>query len=260
MKMSKLGAAIALAMTATGAQAVVFNFANSTVAGVQGVDFNYSVCTGITDKAGREFRMCDPSGAALGGGNPLKKDTINGTETWSFNDAGDMDAVTNTGVTGGVSATNIYYGVPTAAPNGGPAIDQGAVFFGNTFGFLANTLGSEAGNTYGAGVYAETSATTFTVTFSTLEAQWSGTSFPLADVVFQGTTDGTNFSMWAEHTITAAEDPGTAGFADWTGQWYYVGTIDGFGGPTTVPVPAAVWLFGSGLIGLAGVARRRKSA
>ncbi|VAW68717.1 hypothetical protein MNBD_GAMMA09-1862 [hydrothermal vent metagenome] len=27
---------------------------------------------------------------------------------------------------------------------------------------------------------------------------------------------------------------------------------------TTVPVPAAVWLFGSGLLGLAGVARRRK--
>jgi len=29
---------------------------------------------------------------------------------------------------------------------------------------------------------------------------------------------------------------------------------------TVVPVPAAVWLFGSGLLGLAGVARRRKSA
>lgn len=28
---------------------------------------------------------------------------------------------------------------------------------------------------------------------------------------------------------------------------------------TTVPVPAAVWLFGSGLIGLAGIARRKKS-
>jgi hypothetical protein len=26
-----------------------------------------------------------------------------------------------------------------------------------------------------------------------------------------------------------------------------------------VPVPAAVWLFGSGLIGLAGIARRGKS-
>ncbi|MDH3871398.1 MAG: VPLPA-CTERM sorting domain-containing protein [Gammaproteobacteria bacterium] len=29
---------------------------------------------------------------------------------------------------------------------------------------------------------------------------------------------------------------------------------------TIIPVPAAVWLFGSGLIGLAGVARRRKAA
>ena len=28
---------------------------------------------------------------------------------------------------------------------------------------------------------------------------------------------------------------------------------------TPVPVPAAVWLFGSGLIGLVGVARRKKS-
>jgi len=30
--------------------------------------------------------------------------------------------------------------------------------------------------------------------------------------------------------------------------------------PVAVPVPAAVWLFGSGLVGLAGVARRRKTA
>jgi len=39
---------------------------------------------------------------------------------------------------------------------------------------------------------------------------------------------------------------------------YEIGTSDNGGPPQLVPVPAAVWLFGSGLIGLVGVARRRK--
>jgi hypothetical protein len=30
--------------------------------------------------------------------------------------------------------------------------------------------------------------------------------------------------------------------------------------PQVVPVPAAVWLFGSGLLGLVGIARRKKKA
>jgi hypothetical protein len=29
---------------------------------------------------------------------------------------------------------------------------------------------------------------------------------------------------------------------------------------TVIPVPAAVWLFGSGLLGLVGIARRKKKA
>lgn len=33
---------------------------------------------------------------------------------------------------------------------------------------------------------------------------------------------------------------------------------DGAGGVTPVPIPAAVWLFGSGLLGLIGIARRKK--
>jgi hypothetical protein len=33
-----------------------------------------------------------------------------------------------------------------------------------------------------------------------------------------------------------------------------------YGVPTPVPVPAALWLFGSGLLGLAGIARRRRKA
>ena len=38
------------------------------------------------------------------------------------------------------------------------------------------------------------------------------------------------------------------------------GTGSGGGGGGTVPLPAAVWLLGSGLLGLAGVARRKAKA
>ena len=41
----------------------------------------------------------------------------------------------------------------------------------------------------------------------------------------------------------------------------FVGSPVGFAGaPAAIPVPAAVWLFGSGLVGLVGVARRRKAS
>jgi hypothetical protein len=36
--------------------------------------------------------------------------------------------------------------------------------------------------------------------------------------------------------------------------------IDSFSTPPAIPVPAAVWLFGSGLLGLVGIARRKKNA
>jgi len=38
-------------------------------------------------------------------------------------------------------------------------------------------------------------------------------------------------------------------------DYFYIRSADA----TVVPVPAAIWLFGSGLIGLVGIARRKKS-
>jgi hypothetical protein len=38
------------------------------------------------------------------------------------------------------------------------------------------------------------------------------------------------------------------------------GFVDTFGSAEAVPVPAAVWLFGSGLLGLVGIARRKQAA
>lgn len=42
-----------------------------------------------------------------------------------------------------------------------------------------------------------------------------------------------------------------------TSAWF--GTPEGFPPAGVVPVPAAVWLFGSGLLGLVGIARRKRS-
>jgi hypothetical protein len=67
------------------------------------------------------------------------------------------------------------------------------------------------------------------------------------------------------HNITSAEDPSLK-FTAFTAQWILEGcastvgnTGAACGAAPPIPVPAAVWLFGSGLLGLVGVARRRKS-
>jgi len=41
------------------------------------------------------------------------------------------------------------------------------------------------------------------------------------------------------------------------GSWSFDGATLTYGAPSAVPVPAAAWLFGSGLLGLVGVARRK---
>ncbi len=60
-------------------------------------------------------------------------------------------------------------------------------------------------------------------------------------------------AMTWSHVITTAEDP-SGTYVGFKAQWVTEGTA------TVVPVPAAVWLFGSGLVGLAGIARRKKKA
>jgi hypothetical protein len=113
----------------------------------------------------------------------------------------------------------------------------------NSFGFT--TLGLNANSGFFSGMTvtgkSSTGATLFTQTFNPSAAGAAVTGSPqvwnvpgIASVVFQ--------------RIDGANGPAIAGFDNLT-----------FNTPTAVPVPAAVWLFGSGLATLFATRRNRKA-
>ena len=120
-------------------------------------------------------------------------------------------------------------------------------------------------------------AATFSVGADGLELMASGLGINLsAGTYWFGLTPVLDFATYGQEfhqqatslvgSETQARNPG-GGFGFGTG-WLDVGdvtsgvnidsaiTIEG----SVVPVPAAVWLFGSGLLGLVGIARRKKAA
>jgi len=68
----------------------------------------------------------------------------------------------------------------------------------------------------------------------------------------------TNFGSTPNWILTFAINPGvdstslvqSCGTCQWNGHWV----------ASPVPIPGAVWLFGSGILGLVGIARRKKAA
>jgi hypothetical protein len=80
--------------------------------------------------------------------------------------------------------------------------------------------------------------------FTAASKDWEGLDF---DFVF----DSTKYSF--SGALTGTDISGSGATANTTTINWNIAGID----PPAVPVPAAAWLFGSGLIGLAGAARRR---
>jgi hypothetical protein len=270
-KLLSLATAIVLGSAAATAQAVTtLDFADNTSPAA--APLPYSNTTGVyvggtyistaapntnAFSAGNEFRMIGGDGLVGGGG---EKTIVDGNQSWDIADNG---VITTTG-------TDL---TPTTNSDG---LWQGADFFGSQFGFV------------NAPTSLTLDASSITANWADgLTAEWGGSFFPMGscDAANQVHTDGqgcgitlsgdvmnmvTNpdgsqtfdFSLFGEHRITTWEDTegGTAssgnGFAGWNAEWELHGT----GSVSAIPVPAAVWLFGSGLMGLVGVARRKKSA
>lgn len=135
-----------------------------------------------------------------------------------------------------------------------PGLDEPWGFFSNT-GMHFTTSGITVTSDDGAG--------NFTLDFSGWRVTWNG----IPAINMGGGADATlscsSAACVAGDTFTLdyaavvpAGDP--SGFGGVPYALHLEGTIGG--SPTVIPVPAAVWLFGSGLMGLVGVARRKKGA
>ena len=246
----------------TAYAALTLTFSDSTAAAAKP-----GACSGIAWTGGSEFRVCSPSGNGLAGGG--QRNAITGGETYSFNDAGVMTGVT--GTPGNLGATT---DPGSAAPVFGtnPSWQQNSNFIAGPLNFLAPVLGSLAGTAYGPATYVNTTPTNgvdqLFLHVPVLEMQWldtwlslgsasGGVNFnaDISNVVTVGNNTTFDFNMFANELIDFAEDPGPTGLHGFTAQWH----MQGKGAYTApVPVPAAVWLFGSGVLGLAGFMRRKK--
>lgn len=132
------------------------------------------------------------------------------------------------------------HGTQTDGASTGTSNDGTDIYFGKVGGGLGD------GDNWAAKTTADTTKTTdiaqnfwFLTTSSTATAA-QATKVPFGvDVNNDGTLGTGEFGEWSVNI--------TAGTLTYTN-------------PTVVPVPAAVWLLGSGLIGLVGIARRKKVA
>ena len=215
--------------------------------------------------AGAEMRAFDQNGIE----HPGWRSSLTGADglavQWVFDDTtGELIGINGADPTPG----GVLYSPPDSVAQSGPGLFESGSAFGSPFGFLAPTRGSLAGDAYGVASFMWTDALSFTIHMPVMEMQWAGmASLPgfstsnaldhAAGVDFACEFDAIpalgsggllgNVICMAEEFLDPMEE---YNFIGYTMQWQLTGSV------SEVPVPAAIWLFISGFVGMLGFTLR----
>ena len=265
MKKTLLATGVVLALGSAGANAAFLAPGSTGTIDLTGGCFTFGDCA-----IGGLGNVTDNAITVRGAGTGIAGDGLVGSVAFTVGADGNTLTIdsfqqdTYTGTAGGDFALNVG-----AANSSGFISDSGDVSlsmerfgFPNFFSYLDNSIWNVDNSATIAG---QGDATT-----GALDAWTTG-----SDTNFTPGTPGTVSGSGSGSALTAA-GPGS-----WTGTVVNFGnvgaawtafdgtpysekfniTVNGTAAPPAViPVPAAVWLFGSGLIGLVGVARRKKAS
>lgn len=173
-------------------------------------------------------------------------------------------------VTYGSSDANACYGVVSGNINGAPDINGLNLTWGNTWSYLDDS--DSSGGPY-QGI--QFTVTAMTAATETNEGTWKLTgvdkngptplNLPFTLDLAVALKGGDRYALWYfDNVIFAGNVNGTweIEFKNKGGEHPDLSHIMVFGSDAhgiVVPVPAAAWLLGSGLLGLAGLARRKVS-
>lgn len=266
MKKTAIAAGMLLAMGPTGANAAFTGGDGSYTMTITSGCFNFGPCTpgGTGDYADNTNTVdTDLAWAGLTGGSGIANDGKSGIIDFTLSG-------------GSITVTSF-------------SMDSYLVTSGGTFYMRGGNLGTMGGSIDAAGnvLFDPTGRVGLAAGVDTIEKNWNlddstNVSGGTVTGLFEPWTTGTSTSLKKLGTLPPAQsstgsilvDNGSGG---WDGTLVSTGNVgnawgSGFTGiiyneefnvtvtPNAIPVPAAVWLFGSGLVGLVGVARRRKNA